>query len=221
MAALFFAFNRPHYQKLIVQHLSDLLVMPKEILEHLQSGKFVASLSGRPGHSVATDEAHEMKINKDLKSAIVRTSTENMNRLSLHLGHRAKMIDNLKAQLAKHQPTSMPNNSTLPTTKEPDLKSVDNIRSMLAKVQSGVLLPPTGTTKLLRNSFINREGTPEQRQDLLNLRSKGQKDFETNVMYTFLVESSVTPRLKRKSVHTFSETKVTKKRLTNAEKEKN
>ena len=61
MAALFFAFNRPHYQKLIVQHLSDLLVMPKEILEHVQSGKFVASLSGRPGHSVAIDEAHEMK----------------------------------------------------------------------------------------------------------------------------------------------------------------
>ena len=35
-------------------------------------------------------------------------------------------------------------------------------------------------------------------------------------MYRFLVR----PRLKRKSVHTFSETKVTKKRLTNAEKEK-
>ena len=33
-AALLFAFNRPHYQKLIVQHLSDLLVMPKEILRH-------------------------------------------------------------------------------------------------------------------------------------------------------------------------------------------
>ena len=48
----------------------------------------------------------------------------------------------------------------------------------------------------------------------------GQKDFETNVTYRFLVESSVRPRLKRKSVHTFSETKVTMKRLTNAEKEK-
>ena len=93
---------------------------------------------------------------------------------------------------------------------------------MLAKVQSGALLPPRSTTKVhaLRNSFINKEGTPEQRHDLLNLRSKGQNDFETNVTYTFLVESSVRPRLKRKSVHTFSEAKVTKKRLSNAEKEK-
>ena len=220
MAALFFAFNRPHYQKLIVQHLSDMLVMPKEILKDLQSGKFVASLSGRPGHSVAIDEAHEMKVNKDLKSAIVRPSTENMNRLSLYLGHRAKMIDNLKRQLMKQQTTSMPNKTSLQTTKQPDLKSVDNIRSMLAKVQSGVLLPSTSTTNVLRNSFINKEGTPEQRHDLLNLRSMGQKDFETNVTYRFLVESSVRSRLKRKSVHTFSETKVTKKRLTNAEKEK-
>ena len=111
MAALFFAFNRPHYQKLIVQHLSDLLVMPKEILEHLQSGKFVASLSGRPGHSVAIDEAHEMKINKDFKTSIVRPSTENMNRLSLYLGHRTKLIENLKRQL--NQPTSKPNNTSL------------------------------------------------------------------------------------------------------------
>ena len=94
MAALLFAFNRPHYQKLIVQHLSNLLVMPKELLKHLQSGKFVASLSGRPGHSVGIDEAHEMIINKDLKSAVVRPSTENMNRLlcTLAIGQRLLTI---------------------------------------------------------------------------------------------------------------------------------
>ena len=81
-----------------------MLVMPKKILKDLQSGKFVASLSGRPVHSVAIDEVHEMKVNKDLKSAIVQPSTENMNRLSLYLGHRAKMINNLKRQLMKQQP---------------------------------------------------------------------------------------------------------------------
>ena len=85
----------------------------------------------------------------------MRPSTENMNRLSLYLGHRTKLIENLKRQL--NQPTSKPNNTSLQTTKKPDLKSVD-IRSMLAKVQSGALLPPTSTTKVhaLRNFFINR-----------------------------------------------------------------
>ena len=61
MAALFFAFNQPHYQKLIMQHLSDLLVMPREILRHLGAGKFVAILTGRPGHHVAIYEVHVIK----------------------------------------------------------------------------------------------------------------------------------------------------------------
>lgn len=108
----------------------------------------------------------------------MRPSTD---RLSLYLGHRTKLIDNLKRQL--HQPTRKPNNTSLQTTKQPDIKSVDNIRSMLAKVQSGVLLPTT-EVNVLRNSFINKEETPEQRHDLLNLRSKGQNDFETNATYT-------------------------------------
>ena len=55
----------------------------------------MASVSGYPGHSITTNETHEMKINK---IAIVRPSTENRNRLSMYLGHRAKIIDNLKRQ---------------------------------------------------------------------------------------------------------------------------
>ena len=43
MAPVFFAFNRPHYQKVISQHLSDLLVMPTDILDKLKAGSFAAS----------------------------------------------------------------------------------------------------------------------------------------------------------------------------------
>ena len=83
-------FNRPHYQKLIVRHLSDLLV---QNLEQLRSGTFVASLSGHPGHSITRDKAHEKE---DLKTPIVRHSTESMNRLSLNLGHMTNLMDNPK-----------------------------------------------------------------------------------------------------------------------------
>ena len=96
MAALFFAFNRPHYQKLISQHLSDLLTLPHAIQ---QRGYFVVSIKGRQWHSVAIDEAHEMMINKDLKSAIVRPNKEIMDRLSLYLGHRVKLLRNLQNHL--------------------------------------------------------------------------------------------------------------------------
>ena len=221
MAALFFAFNRPHYQKLIVQHLSDLLVMPREILQHLEAGRFVASLTGRPGHHVAIDEAHEMKINKDLKSAIVHPSTENMNRLSLYIGHRTKMITNLQRQLMKSQPRQRKESQQ--TTNQPsEQKSIQNIKSIMEKVNCDHMLPLTctGGTQVLRNVFTNKEATALQRHDLLNMRETGQTDFETHVTYTFLTESSVKPILKRKSIRTFAKVKVTKQRLSNAEKEK-
>ena len=59
MVTLFTAYDRPNYQKLIAQHINDLLTMPQEVFEQLQSGGFTVSISGRPGHSVGTDEARE------------------------------------------------------------------------------------------------------------------------------------------------------------------
>lgn len=72
MAPLFFTFHRPHYRKLISQHLADLVTIPSEILQHFQAGGFTASITGKGWHSVAIDEAHKMLINKDLKSAVVQ-----------------------------------------------------------------------------------------------------------------------------------------------------
>ena len=69
MAALFTAFDRPKYQKLIPQHIVDLLTI-SEVLSHLKKGGFTVSIRGRAGHSVGIDEAHEMCINKDCKEYI-------------------------------------------------------------------------------------------------------------------------------------------------------
>ena len=40
MAAVFTAFDRPNYQKLIAEHMHDLLTMPEDVLEHLRSGGY-------------------------------------------------------------------------------------------------------------------------------------------------------------------------------------
>lgn len=72
MAAVFTAFDRPNYQKLIAEHIHDLLTMPKEALEHLCNGGFTISILGRAGHSIGIDEGHEMCINKDCKQFITR-----------------------------------------------------------------------------------------------------------------------------------------------------
>ena len=46
MAALFTAYDRMTYQKLIPRHLAELLRAPQEILSCLQKGGFAVSLSG-------------------------------------------------------------------------------------------------------------------------------------------------------------------------------
>ena len=46
MAALFSAYDRITYQRLIPRHIAKLLRAPPELLSHLQDGGFVASLSG-------------------------------------------------------------------------------------------------------------------------------------------------------------------------------
>ena len=99
-APVFFAFNRSHYQKLI-SPLSDLLDIPTDILAKLKDGSFATSITGRPWHSVAIDEVHEMMTNKDFKSAVVRPSRENLNRMSLYRGHRMKLLHNPQTQSTK------------------------------------------------------------------------------------------------------------------------
>lgn len=41
MAPLFVAFDRPHYQTLIPNHLRDLAKMPSDMMRFLESGAFV------------------------------------------------------------------------------------------------------------------------------------------------------------------------------------
>ena len=46
MAALFSAYDRITYQRLIPRHIAEILRAPPELLSCLQDGGFVASLSG-------------------------------------------------------------------------------------------------------------------------------------------------------------------------------
>ena len=81
LAPLFAAFDRPHYQKLLPNHLHDLAKMPREVISFFESSAFVCSITGGHMHSVALDEAHEMLVNKDLKTTIVRPTKEYLDRM--------------------------------------------------------------------------------------------------------------------------------------------
>ena len=70
----------------------------------------------------------------------------------------------------------------------------------MSSVKERNLLPLTSNDMCaLRNPFVNKVATPEQRGDLLTFRKISQKEW----------------------LHTLSESKVTKGKLSSAEKEKN
>ena len=99
MAALFTAFDRPNYQKLIPQHIVDMLTIPKEVLSNLQQGGFTVSILRRPCHSIAIDEAHEMCINWECKEFVTRPSADYINCTALFLPIRAKAMKNAEKEL--------------------------------------------------------------------------------------------------------------------------
>ena len=61
MGALFTAYDRPIYQRLIPQHLKDILSLPLPLMAHLHNGGFGVRLSESKWHAVVLDECHKMK----------------------------------------------------------------------------------------------------------------------------------------------------------------
>ena len=163
-----------------------------------------------------------MLINKDLKSAVVRPGKENMNRLSLYLGHRAKLLHNIKHELDTPKDTL-----TQPTVNMIDLqdksaeamKSFQNVQEMISKVTSGGLLPDRSDITQLRNPFTGKLATPEQQQDMLNFRKTGQQEYEVYIEYCYLKVSSVQQQMRRRKVNTFSDQKASRQ-LTDTERDK-
>ena len=57
------------------------------------------SISGKAWHSVAIDEAHEMLINKDLKTSIVHPNKDFISKQAIYFPIRAKAMKTLRKEL--------------------------------------------------------------------------------------------------------------------------
>ena len=99
MAPIFSAFDHTTYQNLIAQNLADIQSLPQEVLNAFKRGGFVVSITGQVCHSVAVDEAHEMCINKDYKTSIVRPTPNYISRVANYIPLCNKYLQNLRNQI--------------------------------------------------------------------------------------------------------------------------
>ena len=221
MAAVFTAYDRPNYQKLIAQHINDLLTMPREIIEQLCSGGFTVSILGRPGHSVGIDEAHEMCVNKDCKEFITRPSGDYINRVARFLPVRAKAMKNFEAQLFPERSSKKKSHSihSIYTNDTSAKKLQANINKQIEKLNCSRVLFADQRDNSLYHLFNNKKATPEQTHDLMNFRQIGQTEFERRVEYYTLRNPSVRPPKRQKRLLTFTEKKSRPKRVSLIEKE--
>lgn len=131
MAAVFCAFDRPVYQRLVPQHLADILCFPAQVMDQMKQGMISVRLTeGSNGHRVALDECHEMKINKDAKAAIVRPTPELAEKMSNFLQFRARCSSNLREHL-NIDDTKQSKSFQLLNYSSRDEKADQNIHAML------------------------------------------------------------------------------------------
>ena len=167
MAPLFMAFDRPTYRQLVPHHLHTLSVAPQDLIDQLADGSFAVSLSEHQWHSVALDEAHESKINKACKTALVRPTETNMRVLSNFLAFRAKQQNNLMQEIFPERECSNPYKITSPPLKV-CVRIEDNIRSMSDELSRTEVFTLNSSNRQLSNFATGQLATPECEHDLLH-----------------------------------------------------
>ena len=105
MAPLLFAFDRRNYSRLIPLHLSKLYALTPHVLNHFENGCFATSIKGTNFSSVAFDEAHEMLINKECKTAVNNCMPEHMEQLVGTIEYQAQLMRTFEDSLGVHSST--------------------------------------------------------------------------------------------------------------------
>jgi hypothetical protein len=220
LAPLFHAFDRQNYAKIVVQHLADVARMPPLILEFMRNGGFTISLSGTPYASVALDEAHEMTINKDMKSVITDTHEDYIVAKSEYLPFRAllqKALDRLVMTTRKTVPQKNLSKSIIATVEM-------NVKQYKQKIsQSKAFEVPIPDCEKLVQLYTNVEANKQQDNDLLSFESIGQEHLENYINLFILKRPTDKLVVKRKNLKTFSkkaESKQKQKQESQAMKDK-
>lgn len=191
MASLFSAFDRPCYQKLLPQHISDIANYPSDVIECFRAGGFTVKITDGIGHAIALDEAHEMCVNRDMKMAVVRPTETYLKRTMHFFSYRIEAHKQLKLQLFPDNVEKIHHDSIF--EKGAGIQRwEENIKSMRAIISEHKLFSnDCNTNRGLFNVFSGIKATPEQAHDLLNARELGEISYMNYISHHILQIPSI------------------------------
>ena len=126
---------RDTYERIIPNHLADIQKYPKQILKCFEEGGFTVNINGERWHAVALDEAHEMCVNEDLKSAVIHPTTSYLQKTTLFFNYRIKTPKNIVHQLFPERTNKyIQSNTILDSTKQAGQRQC-NILKMCSEIR--------------------------------------------------------------------------------------
>ncbi len=219
MASIFTAFDHQTYQRIISRHIADLLEMPTTILAMYQQGAFVVSINGRPWHSVAIDESHEMLINRSVKSAVVRPTKDHINRVAQFITYSTTVLDNFRKQLYPEKQKEQHRKSLL-STQSTDRAFNNNVKAQMRQMKDKALFEVTSINRGLINPMTGVHASSEQEHDLLNFRYIGQREYLSRIASVILQQPSATVPNRKRRLVTFSDNKKKGQRISQLERDR-
>ena len=220
MAPVFAAFDRDYYARILPHHLAEIQSYPSVVLTCLEKGGFTVNLTGQRWRAVALDEAHEMCINKDLKTAVIRPTESYLQKTTLFFNHRIKLHKNLIQQLFPERTVSHMQPLDIMDSSPQAYKYEENIKQMCNLVVTNGLFPNSQENdRGLLNVFSGQQATHEQTNDMLSFYEIGKTAYQNYVRYHILQNSSVKVPLRQHKLMTMATTKPRKTRSTHKERE--
>ena len=161
-----------------------------------------------------------MKINGECKASIVHPTKDYISRVVNYLPYCAKCMENLKNVLFPEASVSSSFSISILTSDPKSKKSIANRLAQVCLMVSKQFLPVNTATHELSNSFSMKPATPSQQHDLLQFRNIGQEEYKKYVEYYILKKVSVHPPQRKKRLQTLSETRSTKRQISQLERDR-
>jgi len=193
MAPMFAAFDREYYARILPHHLAEIQRYPPMILKCFERGAFTVKLTQQHWRAVALNEAHEMCINKDLKTAIARPTKPYLKKITLFLNDRTKIHNSFIQELfpERFEHHSESNNNILDDSPQA-YKYEHNIKQLCSVASEYQLFCVQPKNRQLLNVFTGQVATNEQACDMLSFRNIGEQAYQDYVKYHMLQYSTIT-----------------------------